>query len=476
MKKYLIIAASLFSLASCTKDISSYNEQTKAAADVPGYTLFSNGLRHLTYGLTTPNVNRNVLRMTVQHWTTTSYAGEPRYDFDTRNITGLWWDRMNRDVLSNLNAAKANIAKDGLMTEVVKKNQTAITDIVQVYTWMTLVNSFGDIPYTEALNSDNLFPKYDDAKTVYEDLFKRLDDDITALDPTAAGMPATADLLYGGSVAGWVKFANALKVKMAMTYADVDGSKAKTAFEAAENKSFASASDNAVFKFLTTTPYTNPLWEDLVQSNRQDFIACKTFMDVLNNLHDPRKSQFFKASKAGEWIGGIAGTVPQDFESFASASEKLKTKDLPALVIDYVEMEFYRAEAAERGYTVSGTAEQHYNNAITASIIYWGGSTADAAAYLAQPEVAYATAQGDWKQKIGTQKWIALYNRGVEGWTEIRRLDYPTLPAPTAALSGFPNRYKYPAIEQQLNPANYKAAAAAIGGDKVETKLFWDKF
>ena len=79
-------------------------------------------------------------------------------------------------------------------------------------------------------------------------------------------------------------------------------------------------------------------------------------------------------------------------------------------------------------------------------------------------------------QKIGIQKWIALYNRPVEGYTEIRRFDVPILTPPVGAKSGFPNRFTYPANEQVLNGTNYTAAAAAIGGDKVETKLFWDKF
>ena len=95
---------------------------------------------------------------------------------------------------------------------------------------------------------------------------------------------------------------------------------------------------------------------------------------------------------------------------------------------------------------------------------------------MAQPSVAYATAAGNWKQKIGTQSWIALYNRGHEAWTTWRRLDYPVLTPPTDANSAVPLRYTYPVQEQNLNTANYTAAAAAIGGDIVETKLFWDKF
>ena len=94
---------------------------------------------------------------------------------------------------------------------------------------------------------------------------------------------------------------------------------------------------------------------------------------------------------------------------------------------------------------------------------------------LAQADVAYSTAAGDWKQKIGTQKWIALYNRPYEGWTELRRLDFPKITAPVGAKSGFPTRFSYPLNEQTLNGANYTSAASAIGGDVVTTKLFWDK-
>ena len=87
-----------------------------------------------------------------------------------------------------------------------------------------------------------------------------------------------------------------------------------------------------------------------------------------------------------------------------------------------------------------------------------------------------ATAAGDWKQKIGTQKWIALYNRPYEGWVEIRRLDQPKIAAPVnAKLTSFPTRFSYPSTEQTLNGANYTAAASAVGGDLYTTKLFWDK-
>jgi len=137
------------------------------------------------------------------------------------------------------------------------------------------------------------------------------------------------------------------------------------------------------------------------------------------------------------------------------------------------------AEAAELSLVgTPGDAAAHYNEAITASFDYY--EVADVATYLAQPSVAYATATGTWKEKIGTQKWISLYNQGFLAWTEFRRLDYPALVAPDTAddaAEGFvPRRFTYPIGEQTLNGDNYTTAAAAVGGDKLSTKLFWDNF
>jgi hypothetical protein len=477
MKKYLIISTSfLLLLSSCTKNISRFNEQTKSPSNVPPSTLFSNAVRTLTDGLASTNVNTNVYRLVVQHWATTTYQDEPNYDFTTRNIPQSWWSRMYRDVLVDLKEAQRLIPSDINVTdEGQRKNQIAISDVMQVFTYSVLVNTFGNVPYTEALDPSNLFPKYDDAKSIYDALFTRLDADIAAMNASSGGFSATADLVYGGSVAKWIKFANSLKMKLGMMVADVDVNKAKAAVEAADANAFQSASDNAVFAYLKTTPNTNPIWVDLIQSNRQDFVAGNTLIDKLKTLNDPRLSLYFKPNDAGQYVGGKLGSN-NTFSDYAKVADKVTAQDYPALLLDYVEMEFYRAEAKERGFNVSGTAEQHYNNAIRASILYWGGTSAQADAYLALPSVAYTTATGTYKEKIGTQKWIALQNRGYEGWTEYRRLDFPVLVPPTTAKSGFPNRFTYPTNEQTLNNANYSEAAAKMGGDKVEGKIFWDKF
>lgn len=475
MKKYLFIISSCMFLAACTKNISDLNHETKKAANVPAATLFANATKNLTDYLASTSVNINVFRLFTGQWATTTYQDEPNFDITTRNIPQTWWTWMYRDVLIDFKESKRLIPTTPGITDDVKKNRTAMVDVMEVMTWSILVNTFGDIPYSEALDYNKLFPKYDDAKTIYDDLITRLNADIAALTTTEKGFDAADDILYAGSVSAWVKFANTLKMRLGMMIADVDAAKAKTMVEQASPNAFASSADNAIFKYLSGTPNTNPVWVDLIQSNRQDFIAANTLVDKLKTLNDPRLPFYFRVNDAGQYVGGLEG-ANNTFTLFSKPSDKVAAPNFPHIVLDYVEAEFDRAEAIERGFSVAGTAEQHYNNAIRASILYWGGTSAQADAYLLQPSVAYTTAPGNYKQKIGTQKWIALYNRGYELWTEVRRLDYPVLPLPVAPKSGFPVRFLYPTNEQTLNGDSYTAAAAKIGGDKVESKIFWDKF
>ena len=475
MKKIIAYSSLILIMVSCTKDISRFNKETKNPAVVPAETLFSNAVRNLTDGITTPNVNDNVFRFTVQHWGMATYQDEVNYDFTTRAIPERWWARMYRDVLADLKEADRLVAGNTTLDAATKANQQAMIDIMQVYTFQVLVTTFGDIPYSEALDVEKPFPKYDEAKTVYNELLTRLSADIAKLTTAGGGFSAVQDFIGQGSVSKWIKFANSLQVRMAMTIADDDNAKAKTLFEAAEAKAITSPADNIIFKYLAGSPNTNPIWVDIVQSGRQDYVSVKPLVDKLKAIGDPRLPLFYKPNSDGEYIGGVVGGV-NTFASVARPNDKISAPDFSAVIADYAEMEFYRAEAKERGYTVAGTAESHYNNAIIASIISWGGTAADASAYLAKSTVAYSTAAGTWREKIGTQKWIALYNRPVEGWIEIRRFDFPVLAPPVAAKSGFPNRFSYPGGEQTLNPTNYKTAAAKYGGDKVESKLFWDKF
>jgi hypothetical protein len=97
---------------------------------------------------------------------------------------------------------------------------------------------------------------------------------------------------------------------------------------------------------------------------------------------------------------------------------------------------------------------------------------------MAQEAVAYSTAAGSWKEKIGAQKWLALYMQGIEGWTEYCRLDFGILQLPAGGVlagdGNVPLRMTYPTDEQTLNGTSYDAALVAQGADALETALWWD--
>lgn len=474
MKKILIVfSVSLFILGSCTKDLTSLNNDPKNPTSVPSYTLFSSAQKNLADALSSPNVNLNIFRLLAQQWTETTYTDESNYDLNQRNIPRGWWNTFYRDVLKNFDEAKKLIPTD-VTNAAQAKNEIAMADIMQVFAYYHLVTTFGDIPYSEALDYTKTRPKYDDAKTVYADLLKRLDADIAALN-TGASSFGSADLLYGGDVASWKKFAYSFKLKLGILLADSDPATAKTVVEAAAPNVFTANSNNAVFSYMSAPPNTNQIWVNLVQSGRKDFVGANTLVNALKDVSDPRLSLFFTKDANGDYSGGIYG-ASNNYATFSKPSDKVTAPDYPLTLLSYSEIEFILAEALERGYNVPGTALAHYNNAVTASVTEWGGSVSDATTYLLLPSVNYLTATGTYKQKIGTQKWFALYNRGYDAWTEWRRLDYPQLVAPASALTPIPLRYTYSVDEQNINTVNYNSAATAIGGDKVTTKLFFDKF
>ena len=472
-KRNISILLVVLLISACTDDITRFNDETKRASEVPPGSLFSNAVKTLSDGLASASVNVNIFRHFVNHWAQAVIQEEAQFNYVTRSINDAWWTRMYRDVLNDLKESARIITNDATINPTIKTNQLAIIDIMQVYTFNILVTTYGDIPYSKSLDDQLLFPVYDDAKTVNKELMIRLENDIAKLSTSAPGFTSSEDIIFQGSIAKWISFANSLQVRMAMTVSDLDNLLAKTAFEKANPNAINSTSNNGFVKYFTAIPNNNPLYDQLVLANRTDYIAAKDLMDVLNSFEDPRKPGFFGVNNVGLYVGGVMG-IPSDYPKMSKPSARVADPSAPNVLIDYVEMEFYRAEAKERGYNVTGSAESHYNNAIRASILYWGGTEANADKYLLRLDVAYTTAAGGWKQKIGFQKWIALYNRPFEGWLEVRRLDFPKLTVPVNAFSGYPNRMKYPANEQQLNGTNYTNAAAKIGGDKSETKLYWD--
>ncbi len=552
MKKLIIIFTAAVMAVSCSDNLEDLNQNIKDPASVSGESLYLSAEKQLADQIVTPNVNLNNNRLWVQYLQETTYTDESNYDQITRPIPGNHWREMYRDVLKDLDeAAKIIEATDNPLTNDLKQNKLAAIEILSVYAWSNLVETFGDIPYSEALDIDNVLPKYDDGLTVYKDLINRL----TAASNNIDVSKGIIGNKLGLDASGWKKFANSLKLRMGIMLSDVDAATSQSAVQTAVTAGvFTSNADNASYQYSANAPNNNPMNDNLVLSGRNDYVAASTLVNIMNDVNDPRRSAYFNGkveftfddpvfgvSTTGtvttisfendllyvpavgdevylvveegddvllgtilnvndasieidnintsvavddaiaivSYVGGLPGDAAT-YANYTHVNDRVVDPTEPGVLLSYVEVEFLLAEAAARGYNVGGTAESHYNAGITASFNYWNVS--GASSYLADPEVNYTTALAastsdpKWKMVIGTQAYIALYNRTFAPYLSVRRLDYPILREPVDAQSGFPVRYTYPVTEQTLNGTNYSAASSAIGGDAAETQLFWDKF
>ena len=173
-----------------------------------------------------------------------------------------------------------------------------------------MVDTFGNIPYSDALQArENTLPKYDDAQEIYNDLISR----VRAIDFGDSQGYSSADVIYGGDMSKWELFANSIQLRLGMRIADFNPSLSQEVTEEAySNGVFSSNSDNAILAYEANPPNTNPLWEDLVQSGRSDYVTANTIVDITNSKsqfkylpmpdNDPRR-RLPKINKAKQLIG-----------------------------------------------------------------------------------------------------------------------------------------------------------------------------
>lgn len=479
--KYILFLGLAAIAASCTKDFEQFNTDTKNPSKVAGEALFSNAELTLVDQVSSTNVNLNVFKLFAQYWTETTYTDEANYDIINRGVPDLVFRQYYRGFLRDFQEADSLIGKEktiNAMDETEKANKQAIIELLVSYSYSNLVDIFGDVPYKQAMNINNIAPRYTPGDSVYYDLISRVTAAVAKID-TAAGSFGTSDLIYHGDTGKWRRFGNSLKLRLGITLADYNPVLSRTTVESALAAGvFKSNDDNALLNYLSAI-HTNPIYQDVVQSGRNDFVPANTIVDLMNTDQDPRRPFYFTPQTGGVYTGGIYGQS-SPYSQYSHIADAITAPNFPGELLTYDEVLFYLAEAAARGYTVGGTALQYYDAGITASITFWGGTPAQATAYIASPNVSYASplSGATWQQKIGTQSYIAFYARGLEGWNEWRRLDYPVLNVPPAVTSyaEIPKRFTYPVNEQTLNKVNYEQAAQHIGGDLLTTKIFWDKF
>jgi hypothetical protein len=468
MKKLLFAAAAALAITSCTSDLSDLNVNGKAPESVPSGALFANAVMGYYDFDAVQNVNLNNLRLWSQHWTQTTYVDESNFNLNERDVNGNTFVRMYVTVIRDCEEARTAVM-NGPESAAAKAASVAAIEVMEVMAYQYLVDLFGDVPYSEALSETNV-PKYDAGSAIYADLLARLD--AATADLSGSNTFGSSDIIYGGDAAAWKKAANSLMLRMAVRMIGYDAAAAKSWGEKAiAGGVFMSSADDMRLYYSSAPPHTHPMWETLVQSGRTDYVASATLGDVLNGLADPRRAGFFKNLGGSDSVTGAPHGFQVNYYDYSQPGTALEDPTWSHAAISYVEVEFLMAHAAVAGWTGAGDAATHYEAGVRASIDEWGGSSADADAYMMHPLVAFSSTTA--ATQIGVQKWIAMYSNAFEAYAAVRMYD---LPMQTAALAGTvtPTRYSYPLDEYSLNTINVQAAAVNYGGDDTFAKVFWD--
>ncbi len=305
---------------------------------------------------------------------------------------------------------------------------------IQVYGFHVFTDIFGDIPFSEALRGNEGInePVYESSRSIYDSLINRLDvalaKDLEATTNTDAG---NTDFVFGGDMEKWVQFANTLKLKIYLRYAEVDASKAQAGIQGLYASGAQFLTDDAMLDvFEDAASKSNPFYEqDKRQLNTtQNLKASKTLFNLLNDSGDPRLERIYNEAENG----GYKPMDQGDFNATSTAvppltisTAKVEAED-PVYLISEAESYFLQAEAVQRGWG-TGDAPELYNMGVTASFAQTG--------YAGEADLLLAdggfydfdTFFGGGLTAIMMQKWIALAGtyQGMEAFFDRMRTGYP---------------------------------------------------
>lgn len=386
-----------------------------------------------------------------------------------------------------------------------------ISLICQSWIYSMLTDTYGDLPFTESnkgKTENNLEPKFDTQKDIYDSLFQYLERADTLL-KKGTGISSASDPVYYGDVAKWRKFGNSLYLRLLLRIsakAEVSEKVIAKIQEIIANPSayplMASTDDDAVLRWTGQGAYISPF----VSTRAQDFRSpsvCSFFIDNLVAWNDPRISipiygqggvnRLGIAPVSGNYLGVASGYVSgggepkgsyfyatdQTVSSLTPPAITMQTDPMTGLIMNYAELQFILAECTVKGW-ITGDAASYYNKGVESGIKYWLPNwDVPVADYLSAADIQWNEngTREEKMEQIGLQKYYVLLWADLEQWFEYRRTGHPVLPKGPGLKNGgvMPARMKYPIYVQATNPTNYKAVIQQQGPDEISTQVWWQK-
>lgn len=476
-----LFAGLIISGVGCTKKIDEFgdiNVNPGIVAEANTAALLTNVLSGM--GGETWQVNPGLY---AQLYSETQYTELSRYARNQPDYggyySGVLYDLVNIIKLNTDPETAAKVAVNGS-----NANQIATARILKAWWFLRVTDQWGDIPYFQALNFNGQIP-YDKQQDIYTDLFKELKQAVGQFD---GGATVKGDILLDGNIAKWKKFANSLRMIMALRLSSVDAAKGKTEFLDAMGTGGGYLTTNAddIQLVYPGGNYSSVFYTYYNITQRSDYAISKTVTDLMNPNGDRRINAWGSSN-----VGFTYGLDRNDAIAFASANPNwarimnpaIRTATQPMPIITSSQVTLARAEAAQRGWTAENAATL-YRTGIELNWRQWGVYDATAFnAYMLTAPVALTA--GTELQKIITQRWLAAFPDGLEAWNIVRSTGFPVLtPAPgTVAPAGttriIPIRIGISQSHFDLNTANTNAVADIykIGGEKDSQygKMWWVK-
>ena len=495
--KYTLIGSLCFAAVSCS-DQEAMNVNPNAASNVP-----SNMVMNAAEKWTMDNIYDNWFSgrqclVYCQQWSQRNYTEEDRYQI-RESVNNSYFKYMymglnNFQKVINMNTDEAT--KDASSAYGANCNQIAAAMIMKVWLADLMTDTWGSIPYSEALkleSDDVLYAKYDDQKDIYDQLMKELTEAVNMIDEDETAF-ISGDVIYGGDASKWKKFGNSLKCRLAIHMSKVDSNWKSYIAEALASGVMESNDDAAKFQYSNAGSEYCKFYEGFYVDRRNDFAINKVLADLLKGqpdtlnvkshpwegVIDPRIHIF--TVDDGIWNGMCVATqtgvqaklFTQDgVASWYHNQPPILYKTFAVPLMTYAELKFIIGE-------YNGFSVEDYQEGVLASIDYWYNVMGEAfdpdevEAYLAA-----VSANVD-AEAYAIQKYIDLYANGTEAWTEIRRTGYPNQivrPGEACAALGDVIYYFEPLSDTKgdiISRVKYPTDELQDGTNNYYSKMFWD--
>lgn len=500
---YNIALAALLLTAGCQKSFLDVNVNPNASPSATPSFILTNAMNTTANNFVSPNETGSYWS---GQWTQSSsyILSAATFSYIYTNTDFNYWDGFY-DNLEDYQYVIDNAVSTG------QPYYTGPAKIMKSYIFQALVDMYGSIPYSEALKGSSLLaPKFDDQKTVYESLITTLDGAIVDLKANAIpGSYAGADIIFGGNINKWIRFANSLKLRILMHQSRITG---RDAYIIAEINKIVSEGSGYITGeevgsggpnlYLATAGKQNPIYDrwgysaaGATQGLARFPRPTKFLFDLMTASNDTFRIKRIAYAKGGEktstpgislnaevlsnYVGvpfGVASGYLAPSTSYIGPSLLVKGEyNRKVTMMTAAEVQFSLAEAKQRfpAVTLAGTAQSYYEEGVRQSFRALGvASSTTAANALTSSGIADAdfAASTDKLRAIAIQKWLALCNfSGLEAWTEYRKSNLPVTPqAATVTGTNRPLRFFYPNTEAGSN------ANVPTDIDVFKTRIFWD--